>query len=290
VALFEQALAIDPNYAAAWAWLSTCHTRRVGEGMDTTGAGYAKATQAAERALALDPAEADAYVALAVARMQYNLDWAAAAEALAKARAIDPNNPQLLLMSGHHMQATGRLSEAIALFRRAAELDPLNMVPVKYLGKALYYRDRLPEAESVLRGGIRLNPQFPSLSYELGVTLLLRGDRQAALAAIMAEPAESWRSFGMPLGYHALHRDREAEAALDELLRNSTGSEFQVAEAYAYVGRADKAFEWLEKARTLHDPGLMWVRRDPILASVFGDRRYPAFLARIGLTMPPQDD
>src|SRR6266853_1529028 len=82
VLLFQQALVIDPNYAPAWAWLAYCHTRRVSQGQDTTGAGYEKVTSAAQRAIALDPSLPEPYVMLAVAHLQYDRNWAASSEAL----------------------------------------------------------------------------------------------------------------------------------------------------------------------------------------------------------------
>ena len=71
---------------------------------------------------------------------------------------------------------------------------------------------------------------------------------------------------------------------MTELVAQSKGSEFQVAEAYAYFGDTDQAFHWLERARTQHDPGLIIVRRDPLLKSLERDPRYAVFLASIGLT------
>jgi TolB-like protein/Tfp pilus assembly protein PilF len=290
VLLYQQALAVDPNYAPAWAWLAYCHTRRVAQGMDTTGAGYDKATSAARRAIALDPNLPEPYVTLAVAHLQYDRDWAAAAEALAKVARLDPNNALAQQIAGHLNQAVGRMSESLAHFRRAVEADPLNPLHRKYLGRALHYARRPAEAVALLRQAIELNPQFPGLHYELGRALLMTGDSASAQAAFQAEPDSAWRSFGPPLASHAAHQDKEAQAALAALVAKSQGSEFQVAEAYAFLGETDKSFEWLEKARTLHDPGIIWIRRDALLASIAGDRRYGALLERLGMPPVPKDD
>lgn len=168
VLLYQQALALEPNYAPAWAWLAFCHVRRVGQGLDTTGAGFTKATTAARRAIAIDPQLPEPYMMLAIAHMQYDLDWKAAAEELAKVAALDPNNALGQQSQGHLSVATGRMSDALTHFRRAVDGDPLNLLHSKYLGRALHYAGHAAESASVLRHAIELNAQFPGLHYELG--------------------------------------------------------------------------------------------------------------------------
>jgi TolB-like protein/cytochrome c-type biogenesis protein CcmH/NrfG len=290
VLLYERALALAPNYAPAWAWLAYCHSRRVSQGLDTTGAGFTKATTAATRAIAIDPQLPEAYMMLAIAHMQYDRDWKKAAEELAKVVALDPNNALAQQSLGHLNVATGRMSDAMTHFRRAVDSDPLNLLHSKYLGRALHYSGHPAESASVVRHAIELNAQFPGLHYELGRALLQLGDPQAARAAFEAETDPAWRSFGLPIGYLVTHHDQEARAALAALLAQSAGSEFQVAEAYGFFGETDKSLEWLERARTLHDPGIIWSRRDPLLASIIGDPRYRAFLQQAGMPPVPKDD
>lgn len=290
VLLYQQALAIDPNYAPAWAGLAYCHTRRVSAGMDTTGAGYDKATSAARRAIALDPNLPEAYLTLAIGHLQYDRDWAAAAQELAKVTALDPNNAQALTTGGHLSQAIGRMSDALTQFRRAVELDPLNLLARKYLGRALHYAGRPAESAAVLRQAMELNPQFPGLRYELGRALLMLSEPGAARAAFASEPDPAWRSFGVPLGEFVTHHDNEARAALATLLSNSQGAEFQVAETYAFFGDKDRGFHWLEQARTLHDPGILYVRRDFLLRPLTSDPRFAALLQRLGMPPEPKDD
>lgn len=290
VLLYQRALAIDPNYAPAWAGLSYCHSRRVSQGLDTTGAGYEKLTTAAKRAIALDPNLPEPYVTLAAAHLQYDRDWAAVQEALARVATLDPNNALAHQIGGHLSQAIGRMSDSLAHFRRAVDLDPLNLLHRKYLGRALHYARRPAESAAVLRHAIELDPQFPGLHYELGRALLMLNEPEAARAAFEAEPDANWRIIGLPLGEFATHRVTEAQAALAALVAQSQGSEFQVAETYALFGETDKSFHWLEQARTLHDPGIIYVRRDFLLRSLMSDPRYAALLQRLDMPPAPKDD
>jgi TolB-like protein/Tfp pilus assembly protein PilF len=290
VLLYQQALALEPNYAPAWAWLAFCHVRRVGQGLETTGAAFEKATAAAERAIAIDAQLPEPYMMLAIAHMQYDHDWKAAADALAKVVVLDQNNAQGQQSQGHLSVAIGRMSDALTHFRRAVDGDPLNLLHRKYLARALHYAGRAAESAAVLRQAIEINPQFPGLHYELGRALLVLGQPQMARAAFEAETDPGWRRFGLPPGYLVTHHDREARAALVALVAESTGAEFQVAETYAFFGETEKSLEWLEKARTLHDPGIIWTRRDPFLVSIAGDPRYGAVLQRMGMPPVSKDD
>jgi TolB-like protein/Flp pilus assembly protein TadD len=290
VLLYQQALALEPNYAPAWAWLAFCHVRRVGQGLDTTGAGFEKASVAARRAIAIDPQLPEPYTMLAIAHMQYDRDWKAAVDALAKVVALDPNNALGQQTQGHLSVAIGRMSDALTHFRRAVDGDPLNLLHRKYLARALHYAGRAAESVAVMRQAIEINPQFPGLHYELGRALLVLGQPEAARAAFEAEADPSWRGFGLPPGYLVTHHDREARAALAALVAQSTGAEFQVAETYAFFGETEKSFEWLERARTLHDPGILWIRRDPFLVSIVSDPRYGASLQRLGMPPVSKDD
>ena len=208
---------------------------------------------------------------------------ATAAELIEKARALDPNNTLMFELAGHLTQAIGSLQESIVDFRNASERDPLNVLMRRYLARMLNYAGQYQEAVQVLRNAIAANPGFPAIHCELGRALLGLGDRQRTLDAFEAEPSQTWHYIGVPLGYYAMKRTAEAQAAMAELVAQSKGSEFQMAEAYAYFGDTDQAFHWLERARAQHDPGLMTVRRDPLLKSLEHDPRYAMFLASIGL-------
>jgi tetratricopeptide (TPR) repeat protein len=222
--------------------------------------------------------------------MQYRLDWASGAAALDKVASLDPNNALAAEVRGHLAAATGRISDAIRHFRHSVELDPLNLIHQKYLGRALHYARHTSEAESLLRSAITENPGFPGLHYELGRTLLLAGDPRTAMSAFEAETDPTWRSFGVPLGLFANHRLPEARAALKTLLQKSDGSEFQVAETYGYFGDTEQMFAWLDRVVSQHDPGVIWLRRDALLANIESDPRYAVLLKRVGMPPVTQDD
>ncbi len=281
VDLFERSTAAAPDFAAAWAWLAYCETRRIANG-DSAPQTHQRVEQAAARAIALDPNLAEGYVAGGIAALQL-LDWPKAARLLDQALQKDPNNPLALQFRAHLTQATGSIADAEQYMRRSVDLDPLNPLHRRYLARIVLNAGRAAESADILRQAIAENPAFPALHYELARALLVEGKPADASKALDEETSEVWQMLGRPVTEHALHHDGPARAALARLVENSTGSEFQVAEAYAVFGQPDRAFEWLGNARERHDAGLMYVKRNPLLASLFADPRYPAFLRAINL-------
>jgi TolB-like protein/Tfp pilus assembly protein PilF len=280
--LYQQAIQLDPNYAPAWAWLAYTYVRQIAQGSEVDmPVMHRKAVQAAQRAIELDPTLPEGYTSLAATYAQFERDWEAAGRAVAKAAALDRNDPLVMQQQGHLSAATKTPEVAIRYFRQAVDADPLNMLPRKYLGRGYYYNRQPAEAVAVLKRAIELNPQFPGLHYELGRALLQLGEPDAALAAFEAEQDLIWRRNGLVLGYFAAHRQKEAQAALEELLANSAGGEFQVAETYAFFGQKQKAFEWLDNARERHDPGVIWTRNDPLMDSISADPRFAVFLRSV---------
>ena len=291
VTLYEQALALDPNYAQAWAWLAYAHIRRIAQGGEANSPeAHQSAMDAARRAIELNPNLPEAHSTLATANLQFEHNWEAAARELDKAAAIDPKDTLVLQIEGHLSAAVRTPVQAMGYFRQAVDGDPLNMLPRKYLGRALYYNGQPTEAVTELRRAIELNPNFPGLHYELGRALLQLNQTDAAITAFEAEPDTIWRGMGLPLGYFAAGRHADAQAALTWLVQHSAGGEFQVAEAYAYFGQPEKSFEWLERARVQHDPGIIWARGDPLFASIAADPRFAAFLKAVNMPPPHYGD
>ena len=92
------------------------------------------------------------------------------------------------------------------------------------------------------------------------------------------------RLLGLSVVNHALGNAAEAQATLSELVANhATGGASQIARAYAYLGDADHAFAWLERADLERDPGLIEINAEILLRNIHGDARWQAFLQKMGL-------
>jgi TolB-like protein/Tfp pilus assembly protein PilF len=279
---FRRALAIDPGYAPAWSAVGWTTFRRGVNGYEPALHAMKVAEDSIKRAIELDPSLAEAYARLGSIRL-VKFDWDASAAMTDKALQLDPGNSEALFTRAIRIQVTGNPADAIAAMQKARDRDPLNMLNRRYAARILYYAGRLDEAETLLRQIIAVSPTFSAAHYELGRVLLARGNIPAAVLEFESESNPFWRVNGLPLGYHAAHRKADKDAALQNLLHHSDGAEFQVAEAHAYFGDTNKAFEWLDRA-IASDPGIIWLRNDPLCAGLVGDPRYQAILERMNLS------
>jgi TolB-like protein len=282
VASFQHAVELDPKFAPAWGELGFAYFREVANGYTEVTKGLEKVRLSAQKAIELDPTLADPYLVLSMQQMSAAHDWAAARQSIDKALELDPTNQRALFFDAFLTRTVGNADEAIAKFKVALNRDPLNLLNRRYVARALYYAGRLPEAEATIRQVLDMGPTFPAARYELGRILLAGGNTNAAVTEFEAETSLGWRQFGLPLGYHAQGRSADANQALATLLTQPDGSEFQVAETYAYFGDTDKAFIWLDRAID-HDPGIQWVRGDPLLRSIVADPRFADLLRRLKL-------
>ncbi len=89
---------------------------------------------------------------------------------------------------------------------------------------------------------------------------------------------------GFALAYHALGQRDRADAALARLEKEH-GEYFAmyIAEAYAFRGEKDRAFEWLDRALAQRDMSLFFIKQEVLFASLESDPRYRAFLRKMKL-------
>jgi eukaryotic-like serine/threonine-protein kinase len=277
----QQAISRDPSYAPAWAVLSRARSFQAG------GYGpvheYSRAREAAERAVALDPNLAQAYLALGEVKEQYDWDWAGADASYRRALALEPGNAEVVEGAGYLAAILNHFEEALSLSRRAAALDPLRASAHHNLALIAWRAGHLDEAEAAIQKALELDPQFPWLHTVLSRVYLARSHPQEALAEAERD-GPGFRQQELALAYHALGRGQESDRALDELIAGYKQiAAFQVAEVYAFRGEVDAAFTWLERAYEQRDPGLIDIERDPLLKNLERDPRYAAFLKKMRL-------
>jgi TolB-like protein/Tfp pilus assembly protein PilF len=124
---FQQAVAIDPNYAQAWAALAEAQALFPGYAPDPAQAAFAQSLAAAQRALALDPDVALAYVAQGMVYSN-QMRWPEADRAFRRALALAPGDAEALNQYAQFLDGVGQLEPALAGMERALQRDPLSGV------------------------------------------------------------------------------------------------------------------------------------------------------------------
>jgi tetratricopeptide (TPR) repeat protein len=282
---FEQAVKLDPQYARAWsalAWVLIARTEAAyGPSFEE---GYRMARAAAERAMELDPSLAEAHAAIGRIKRTYDWDWAGADASFQKALVLEPQNSTVLLGASGLAASLGRFDEAVALNRRAVEVDPLSVVAHVSMGVHAYYANQLDLAADAYQKALAISPDDPEAHYLLGLVDLARAKPQQALAQFENDQRGSEKSVGEALAYTALGSKAEADVALTQLIANyQVQAAYQIAEVYAFRGEVDHAFQWLELARAHRDAGLSAIKGDPLLKNLYHDPRFAEFLRKMNL-------
>ena len=279
----RQAVNLDPGYALAWATLAHAKTIEAGTGgWIPYEEGYRRAREAAERALELEPDLAEGHVALGHVRLGYDWDWSGAEDSVRRALELAPGNADVVIAAAAVAGNVGHLDESIALCRRAIALDPLNALGHRYLGFYSLLAGLPQQAEAALKEALALNP-FSGLTYNaLGDVYLLQGRFADALAAYEKEPHDGFRLKGLSLAHHALGHKGQSAAALEQLGELPMHA-FLNAQANAYCGNVDAAFEWLERAHAQRNAGLSQLRVEPFLHGLYRDPRWQPFVRKMGL-------
>jgi tetratricopeptide (TPR) repeat protein len=285
---YQHAIELDPGYVLAWAGLAQTHIWYCGFSTEGGQKGFdahlVSARDAAARALAIEPNLPEALLARGLIEMNFDYDWNGAAQTLRKALALAPADPNIVLAVANLEIARGDSNRALELFHKAADLDPVNPAVRVNLAFNLAVTKRFAEARAEFPRVVELNPAAPWAHAGLGLSYLLEGKFEEAVAATEGEAAEWARLLIAACARWSQKKIPESDAALAQLTKDfAETAAYQIAEVHAYRGEKDKAFEWLERARRQHDGGLPSLRKDSVLTNLHDDPRWNAFLHTMGL-------
>jgi serine/threonine protein kinase/regulator of sirC expression with transglutaminase-like and TPR domain len=282
VATYRQAIALDPNYAAAYAGLSFSETAIANSTQDA--ARFALARDAAEKALELAPQFADAYRARAQLRLE-TLDFAGARADSETALTLAPGESAVQSLYGAQIAVFGKIPQAITAMKKAIDLDPLSGYAWANVGLFQTATHDYPAARQSIERALAISPTADSFHFALGQLDLLQGRLAEAQAEFQKQSADGNRRMGVAMVEHANGHDKQSEAALKELIAKNAGDmAYQVADVYAWRGEKDKAFEWLERAYQQRDSGQNGIAWDPLLSSLKGDSRFGTLLTKLQLS------
>lgn len=184
-AYFREAVAKDPDYAAAWGALALSyrHLLETGRPQDDLATTASWSRSAAARALKLDPDNADALVALILIK-PYFRNWTEIERELRAALQRYPGHWLLWGNLGRIMGETGRWQAAIEPYRRASAIDPFLPITQARLAIALWSSGQLQDAEATFEAAAARWPAHPAIWFPRFDFLALGGRPAAAIAMV----------------------------------------------------------------------------------------------------------
>lgn len=285
LAQFDAAIAADPGYAAAHAMRSTM-LASLANNLATGEGEYAQmfdaALAAAERAVAIEKRLARGHIALGFALGHGRLDLAAALPHYRAAEQYAPGDADVLRAVASFLTYGTEQARARELIGQVLRLDPLNARAFRNAGYIALFARQYGEVVSHMERALALNPSMVSVHFGIAIARLMQGDAAGALKAAEAEPAKAFALTAAAIARHMTGDAPAAEAALAELGRAYDGSHYQQAEIHARMGRPAEALAQLETAYARRDPGLLWLRNDPLLDPLRGEARFKDLLIRLG--------
>ena len=290
---FKQAVALDANYAQAWAGLADGYTTSGYSGFAPARDVMPQALEAARRALQLDPYLAEAHNALACATMLYERDYALAEREFKRALELNPNYPQAMAWYGlFFLQwVSGRVAEARAEILRATQLDPLSAYAHVIMAFSSSTDGRAESAVEHARRGIELDPSsyLAHWALMLGLHLCRRFEEAAAIGerALAMSGRHVWALTQAVSLYADWGKPELALAAYRELEERGTHAYVQPAllcYATAAIRGIDAGVDVARRALEQQDPMfVMSARSWPMYDSMRGDPHFQDLLRALKL-------
>jgi serine/threonine protein kinase/Tfp pilus assembly protein PilF len=287
---FQEAVEKDPAYALAYAGLADTYNLASFLNVFPPGEVMPKAKAAVAKALEIDDGLAEAHVSLGYASFTYDWDWTAAGRHFQQALAVNPSYVRNHAFYPLYLSSLGRFEEALAVAKRALDLDPASTGVSHVLAVQLYLARQFDQAIQQCRKTLEMDTNYAVAYAVLGQVYASKGLYREALTDLAKFSALSQggaASLAL-LGYsHARLGDRnEALRILDELgavSKRSFVTAFFFALVYAGLEDKDQAFMWLEKACEERFNRLAYLKVEALWDPLRPDPRFAELVRRVGI-------
>jgi len=285
---FEQAIDRDPSYALAYVGAALAYVELGEGGALQPDEAYARANQAVATALELDAELAEAHATLAYLKFVGDYDWARAEREFKRALELNPSSADTYDYYGRMLSSLERHDEALALLKRAQELDPL--AHRLDLATELLRAGRYDEALRSARLGSDLDSQYARGHATLGWAYLKKGRYDEGLAELeqavtLAPGNTNWLGqLGQAYGLAGeLAKARDVLQQLEVLSRQRYVSPYHMAYVYAGLGEQDTAMDWLERAYVERAGAVYGIKGSFLFTSLRSHPRFTALLKKMNL-------
>ena len=285
LAKFDEAIEIDPGYAAARAARS-----RV---LAVLASQYVKdsvrfelfddAAVEAERATKIAPEFAPGYSALGYSLLYGKLDIKGARVPYEKAYFLAKSDVDVFTRYAVFCARTGRFDEAQLAIKRATELDPLSSSVFKAAGSIKYAARKYADAIALGQRALDINPERSVVYSSIGDSFLMLGQLDKARESYALESSDSFRLAGLAiLEYRAGNKAKAQEYYHEHVAKIGDSGLYQQAEVLAQWGDIDGALAALDRAQTARDAGIPYMLNDPFLDPLREDARFNRLLSSLG--------
>jgi TolB-like protein/DNA-binding winged helix-turn-helix (wHTH) protein len=283
---YEKAIQIQPDYAPAWAGLSSCFSAAGVEEVYPSKEIAERAEATARKAIELDDTLAEGHHAMAAYYLFYAWDLPRADAESRRAIELNPNIAEQHHLHSYTLFAMNRIDEALAEQKRAMDIDPFERV--WGMGRAYIQAREFDRAILELRLRAEALPTDPGLHWLLSRAYWQKNmskESQQELEEMLRlenpARAESARKAYAEGGEQAV-----ARWIVNDAIKNASSgyaAPFRIAQQYGYLGDKDKTLKYLEAAYRDRDPKLILVQTEPEFDFLHKEPRYQAIVRGVGL-------
>ncbi|MGB8496237.1 MAG: winged helix-turn-helix domain-containing protein [Candidatus Acidiferrum sp.] len=297
IAEFQQAIALDPNYAPAHAALARAYSLAPVVDAMTTMECMPKAREAAQRTINLDPSFAAGHSTLGFVLAHYDFDWPAAEREYLRALDLNPNDAYAhLFYSNSYLSPLGRHAEAIAEMQKAVTIDPFSAPVQSFLGRTYIWARQFDKAQAQFRKCAEMFPGFAIDHERLAQLLAFLGKFEDAIAedtrARLLSGEEEHSALQKEAAFRHALATSGSQGYWKQLLEftqlpvnppEAYNSPFGTAILYAQLGEKSKALDSLEQAFDQRSLSMTELAIEPSFDPLRKDPRFQALLRRVGL-------
>ncbi len=289
IEFYKQAAEKDPNYALAYAGIADSYSLLGELGIVSPKEIFPQAREFAEKALKLDDSLSEAHLSLGIVKLFYDWDPAAAEPELARARELNPSDPQVHHFYGHYLEFAGRYQDAVTELKRGVDLDPTNLIVNSEYAWAHYIQHKNDEAIALYKKTLELEPNFLLASVWLAQAYEQKGMYAEALAELeRARKIDNWYWIVAEIAcVDALLGKRDDAHKVIAELKARAGHEYIDETLIVYIfialGERDEVFAWMEKGYQSRASNLPWMIMEPKFDPLRSDPRFTEFVRRMGL-------
>lgn len=288
VQLFQEAIARDPRYAQAHAGLAEAYGALAGQLSARPHDVMPKAREMALQALAIDGGLAEAHTSLAIVLAQYDYDDAAAEQEHLRAIALNPRGVGDLYWYGHMLRSVSRFDEALTIFERARQIDPLSPEIHRGVAHVHFAARRMDQAIEQSLKLLDLDPNYAGAYWVLARAYEAKGMYDAAVSALLKMWAldggfEDQRVQNLHAAYAAEGWVGFWHAYRQIVSRIQPHPAFQYAEILVRLGEKDEALRLLEQAYDERSGYLHQLATNPIWDSLRSEDGFKNVIRRASL-------
>ncbi len=288
IAYFEQAIAKDSNYALAYVGVASAYTELAEGGFLVPDSAYRRAKDAAATALALDAGLGETHCMLAFLKVAADFDWAGAEQGFKRALELSPGSADTYDLYGRMCRSLERYDEALAMERRAQELDPL--AHRADVTTTLLRAGRYDEALQAALRSIEFDAEYARAHANLGWAYLKTGKSDEGLAelerAVALSPGATQWLAQLGQAYALTGRAdqaREVLRGLEDRAQRVYVAPYHTAFVYTGLGEQDKALDLLERAFAERAGAVYGIKGSFLFVSLRSHPRFQALLRKMNL-------